>query len=612
MSEGTGYSGPSAYQIASEVRSQLQSELNAIQNNISITNNNVQIVSSRVDEVDDKVLVIYREMLAFIREQRMSNRLNQAETRIGTIRQELEKKYGHYDNIRRTVIGILEADDLALVRQSTVATASENLFISTPHYWLAPCLVALAAWICDNEDLCKKAVKEALKRNAENASLFFALVTRRAERFQPSLLWIQRYLADQNEESLNRNAMVVLEALVCGIWGYDTEGLISEQFKTWIQKLESKENFYETQVSNWKTSFLSKRTSLDSQFSYLQKYSKEWQTLEENLVCASLHTQAYQYVKNIFDTPVHLPDFKVLLDEALTKLVTDYDDEELPLREKERLETLVIQYNGDEDKAKSLMNAEKSLFDKRKNFMQLLLEAAMNPEANDTNVALTKFAIAVSKYYIYDAYNDITAENRAKIPEKISGAFEQKEISSTYKYKTLFGEKTESQAFNVSEFQYVTKDGANELKMIEALKEKRMMDLKKALDDIQKALDDIQKAKKKNQKKLIIIEFFIGLGFFIGSVCLFILIGIIEIIYGLVAKSRMAKYIFYTRNIKEQFANLVTNETQEIRAFCSEVVDYREEFAEKDAKAKLFLDYIENLQGNEYIHVPASRRRVIT
>lgn len=600
MSEGTGYSGPSAYQIASEVRSQLQSELNAIQNNISITNNNVQIVSSRVDEVDDKVLVIYREMLAFIREQRMANRLNQAETRIGTIRQELEKKYGHYDNIRRTVIGILEADDLALVRQSTIATASENLFISTPHYWLAPCLVALAAWICDNEDLCKKAVKEALKRNAENASLFFALVTRRADRFQPSLLWIQRYLADQNEESLNRNAMVVLEALVCGIWGYDTEGLISEQFKTWIQKLESKENFYETQVSNWKTSFLSKRTSLDSQFSYLQKYSKEWQTLEENLVCASLHTQAYQYVKNIFDTPVHLPDFKVLLDEALTKLVTDYDDEELPLREKERLETLVIQYNGDEDKAKSLMNAEKSLFDKRKNFMQLLLEAAMNPEANDTNVALTKFAIAISKYYIYDAYNDITAENRAKIPEKISGAFEQKEISSTYKYETLFGKKTESQAFNVSEFQYVTKDGANELKMIEALKEKRMMDVKKALDDIQKAKKE--ESKKHNETIWLGV---LGLFFFF--------LGIIAIIYGLRAKRRMeAKYIFYPRNIKKQFANLVTNETQEIRAFCAEVVDYREEFAEKDAKAKLFLDYIENLQGNEYIHVPASRRRVIT
>ena len=382
--------------------------------------------------------------------------------------------------------------------------------------------------------------------------------------------------------------------------GYDTEGLISEQFKTWIQKLESKENFYETQVSNWKTSFLSKRTSLDSQFSYLQKYSKEWQTLEENLVCASLHTQAYQYVKNIFDTPVHLPDFKVLLDEALTKLVTDYDDEELPLREKERLETLVIQYNGDEDKAKSLMNAEKSLFDKHKNFMQLLLEAAMNPEANDTNVALTKFAIAVSKYYIYDAYNDITAENRAKIPEKISGAFEQKEISSSYKYNTTFsGEKIESKSFDVSEFQFVTKDGSNELKIIELLKEKRMQDLQKALAQAQKAQSDEAADITKN--------------IILGIIGLFFIVGIPLLIIAVPQKIRLnEKYQFYFNDLKKQFSNLVTNESQTIRAFCAETVDYRDEFAEKDAKAQIFLDYIENLEGNEYIHVPASRRRVIT
>ena len=600
MSESTGYAGPSAYQIASEVRSQLISELNAIQRNIDITNNNVQIVNSRVDEVDEKVLVIYREMLAFIREQRMANRLNQAETRIGTIRQELEKKYGHYDNIRRTVIGILEANDLALVRQSTIATASENLFISTPHYWLAPCLVALAAWISDNEDLCKKAVKEALKRNAENASLFFALVTRRADRFQPSLLWIQRYLADQNEEDLNRNAMVVLEALVCGIWGYDTEGLISAQFKTWIDKLESTPNFYETQVEQWKTSFLSRRTALDSSYPYLQQYCNEYQTLKENLVCANLHTQAYQYVKNIFDTPVYLPDFKVLLDEALTKLVTDYDNEELPFRERERLETLVIQFHGDEDKAQALMNAEKSLFEERKNFMQLLLESAMNPKANNTNVALTKFALAISKYYIYDAYNDITAENRAKIPEKIFGTFGKKEISSSYKYNTMFsGEKIESKSFDVSEFQFVTKDGSNELKIIELLKEKRMQDLQKALAQAQKAQSDEAADITKN--------------IILGIIGLFFLVGIPLLIIAFQQKGRLnEKYQFYFNDLKKQFSNLVTNESQTIRAFCAESVDYRDEFAEKDAKAQIFLDYIENLEGNEYIHVPASRRRVIT
>jgi hypothetical protein len=232
--------------------------------------------------------------------------------------------------------------------------------------------------------------------------------------------------------------------------------------------------------------------------------------------------------------------------------------------------------------------------------MQLLLEAAMNPEANNTNVALTKFALAISKYYIYDAYNDIAAENRAKIPEKLFGTFAKKEITSSYKYNTTFsGEKIESKSFDVSEFQFVTKDGSNELKIIELLKEKRMQDLQKALAQAQKAQSD--EAADIN----III--------FIGVLLLIALIGIFILIMAFQQKGRLnEKYQFYFNDLKKQFSNLVTNESQTIRAFCAETVDYRDEFAEKDAKAQIFLDYIENLEGNEYIHVPASRRRVIT
>lgn len=47
--------------------------------------------------------------------------------------------------------------------------------ISTPGYWLAPCLVALAAWINDQPELAEKAIKEGIKRNDEKTSLFFAL-----------------------------------------------------------------------------------------------------------------------------------------------------------------------------------------------------------------------------------------------------------------------------------------------------------------------------------------------------------------------------------------------------------------------------------------------------
>lgn len=593
------YSGPSAGQIADAVRREMQGELDRLLHAISVTNDNVQFVEGRVDTVDDKVEELRSELLSFVREQRMANRLNQAETRIGTIRQELEKKYGHYDIVRRSVIGILEATDLSIIRQSTISTASENLFLTTPHYWLAPCLVALAAWINDNQPLAEKAVKEAMKRNAENSSLFFALVTRRAERFQPSLLWVQHYLAAQNEEDLNRNALVILEALVCGLWGHDTEGVISAQFKSWINKLESRDNFYEDQVEHWKTAFLNMRRNDDHGYTYLAKYAMNWSTLNSIMNGANLHTKVYNYITKIFNEKIIMPDFKTMLDEALTKLVTNYDDEEIPLREKERLESLVIEYRGNEDRALAHMNAEKELFATRKNFMQLLLEAAMNPEQHDVNLAVTKFAVALCKYYIYDAYNDIAAENRSKIPEKFEMKFEARSLN-------LQGVQS---ACNLSEFKFNSVDGSNELRLLDALENKVNEDKETALKVAAQWFEEHKPA-----LWLYIAVCVISLIFCV-SPSIGIPIAIITIIIAIyLYKTRTTKHTkdyndIIIPNIKKGYDEALNTEKQALRACCAEVVDFKDEFAEKDKVAQQFLDYIDTLEGNEYIHVPATRKQ---
>ena len=101
--------------------------------------------------------------------------------------------------------------------------------ISTPGYWLAPCLVALAAWINNQPELAEKAVKEGIKRNDEKTSLFFALICRRANRKNACLKWTQRYLANQDEENLDRNSIIILDAFASGLLGADTEGVISRQ-----------------------------------------------------------------------------------------------------------------------------------------------------------------------------------------------------------------------------------------------------------------------------------------------------------------------------------------------------------------------------------------------
>lgn len=130
--------------------------------------------------------------------------------------------------------------------------------ISTPGYWLAPCLVALAAWINDQQELAERALKEGLKRNDEKTSLFFALICRRADRKSASLKWTQRYLANQDEENLDRETVIILDAFASGLLGADSEGVISKQMNEWLDHLADKLGFVEQQTKQWSDAIMLK------------------------------------------------------------------------------------------------------------------------------------------------------------------------------------------------------------------------------------------------------------------------------------------------------------------------------------------------------------------
>ena len=98
---------------------------------------------------------------------------------LSAIRDKLKDNFGHYDVVRRTATGILQANDLAIVKSSMLSHVTEKQMIETPNYWLTPCLVALAAWINDDKALAERALAEGIRRNDEKTSLFFGLICRR-------------------------------------------------------------------------------------------------------------------------------------------------------------------------------------------------------------------------------------------------------------------------------------------------------------------------------------------------------------------------------------------------------------------------------------------------
>ena len=565
-----------------------QADLRTIEHNLGAIHNDLQTLDSNVGAVNSNIKVVYdeigslaKEFHDFVSVQQRANRLNQAETRLVKIRQELEKKYGHYDIVRRTTTGILQADDIGIVKKDTISNATEELMISTPGYWLAPCLVALAAWINDQPELAEKAIKEGIKRNDEKTSLFFALICRRADRKEACLKWTQRYLANQDEENLDRKTIIVLDAFASGLFGADTEGVISRQMNEWLQHLEEKPGFTEKQTQQWSEAINLKRKPIDtSSYTYLRKYSKTWPVLEDILEGAHLHAEMLEYLIGIFEQKVSTATVREQLDDILDSLVTDFDDEELPLRKEEKFEQFIVDFRGDESRARQNMNVEQTAFETHKDFTQLLTDAAMKPETAHSSVSTQKFAFALSRDWVMNAYNDVVAQNRMKIPNEIE--------------------------INVDTFNDTTVDGQNENELLE-----RFSTLVSSERDAELATCVMSSFE----------QFCLYGGIAVGVIGLVMLLfgnkllGLIAVIAGvgmvLNHFSKKKDIENKRQNIAERYEKKRSSGSEIIRATLAEVVDFRIEFADKDSESEQVIDFLEQLSPDQYVRkLATSNRRV--
>ncbi len=570
-----------------EVTSIRPADLRAIENNLGAIHRDLNVIDSRVDTVNDNVKVVYdeigtlaRDFHEFVQVQVRANRKSEAQSRLIQINQEMEKRFGHYDIVRRTTTGILQADDLGIVRQDTISTATEELMISTPGYWLAPCLVALAAWINDQPELAEKAVREGIKRDDEKTSLFFALICRRADRKQAALKWTQRYLANQDEENLDRKTVIILDAFASGLLGADSEGVVSKQMGEWLEHLAEKPGFIEQQTTQWSAAINLKRKPVDlNDYTYLRKYSKTWPILEDIMEGAHLHAEMLGYFMNIFEQEVSTDSLKEQLDEILNSLVSDYDDEELPLREEQKLNEFIVQFDGDEQRARQNMMVEKTAFQTHKDFTQLLTDAAMKPESSHASVSTQKFAIALSKDWITNAYNDVVAQNRMKIPNEIE--------------------------INVDTFNDKTTDGQNEGELISKFN---------TLVDSEKATA-LAQAELSNFDKYCLYGGIIAA--VVGLIMLFFnpFMGILAMIAGagLVINhfSKKKKLEVTRQNIEQQYEEKRRTGCEIIRATLAEVVDFRAEFAERDSESQQVIDFLEQISPEQYVRKLSDTNRRI-
>jgi hypothetical protein len=395
--------------------------LHVVNDNLVAVGQQVASVSQQQAEARSKLDQLALDFAAFVRQDLLDRELQLSETRRVKVRQELEQRFGHHVEVRRRLTGILQATDVAIVRQETLRTTSEELMVATPGYWLAPALIALTSWIGDQEALAQQALAEALRRDAAKTALLFALVCRRAGRHAALRRWLAQYFQALDPQALSRQVLVLLDAVASGVFGGAAREECLRVSGDWIAELETQGGFLDEQRRRW-TVALDARTPRvgAAEFPALRQYSPTWPPLERALAAARRNGAVAGYFRQLFAGEIVPPArLEAAVDEILDALVGQFDDQELVLRREERLLALIVAARGDRASAEHQMQAEASAFEEKVPFTALLTNAAMHAEASQTSVATQRYAVALSRDWILMAHQDMLARDRAAVPAEV-------------------------------------------------------------------------------------------------------------------------------------------------------------------------------------------------
>ena len=557
----------------------IEQNLHVLANNMTDVYQSVNNVTGHVNEIDNKVTsvtdtvkTLEEEIKSFMLEIREHSIVGNARQTILMDENELNKKFGHYDEIRRRINGILQSTDINAIKKSTIENISEESLINTPNYYLAPALVALCAWILNNKELAYKSLKEAMVRDDEKTSLLFCLINLRVGRVSSSIKWLNRYLDMQDPTKMDGKIITILDAVTSGVFGPVAKEICINKISMWLKEINNLNEYKEKQKERFVKYFRENKKELkDDLFPYIHHYSTDYEYLKDTLSISYSYNTIYNKLKDITNVESKGNDEnKIKIDNLLNLLVFSYEKEELELRKDIDKNKQIIYYNGDVKKALKKFENTSKIYKEQNDILTHLTNIVLEHKTINPNIETRKYALALEKPIIKDAFDEISNNTNVLSDIKIS----------------------------INEWQATTKDGSNE------------KELKKSLDNYVEKLFE----KELNDTNYFNLRMFISI--IIGLITMFLsknspvmtlLIFIVTLSYNayevfITYKKRTNIFIKIKKNQKSA-SDILTN-------IIAEIVDYSFIYKNNLKNKERFISFIDSLNPNEYIKSTINERNI--
>lgn len=387
---------------------------------VGAVSSQMNAMTSSINQVNADLKSLSKSFQQMLLDQKKTAILQQAMTELVRVRQELEQNYGNYNVVRQTMLGVLQATDLALVKKTTISRVSEELMLSTPKYWLAPCLVAVSAWIGNDRDLADRAIAEAVKRDEERTALTMALICRRNNKIQTCYEWLSIYFANQDAANFSEGSFAYIDAYVNGVFGPDDKHMCDDYITKWINEIRSSNaQFEQEQEEFWKEYCDKFQCGIEQQFPDLKDSVQEYGKINAYISRINSVDSIADNFAGITNAYVDHEHLKETIDKNLIALISNYDESEKPLRDEEEYLKAVKAFDGDKVAA---VAAIKTAHQNRKEKTLNLVEQMTNVIKTDKNVSTSQKKTAVSflSGYIKKGFNSYINEKKDEFPESIT------------------------------------------------------------------------------------------------------------------------------------------------------------------------------------------------
>ena len=391
-----------------------------IEKDLSNASRKLDSVTEDLSEVHEELQALAESFEVFLNENKKATALQKAATELVRVRQELEQSYGSYKVVRETMLGVLQATDLALVKKTTISQVTEELMLATPDYWLAPCLVAVSAWIGNDRDLADRAIREAMKRDLEKTALTMALICRRNSRTETCYEWLSIYFAQQSATHFTESNFTYLNAYLNGVFGPDDKHMCDDYVAKWMKEVQSDgEDFEAKQTELWRNYCESFTVDLEGQFPRLSNSVQEYGKISEYIRRINSVDQIAGNFSKIKNVEVDQQSLKKEIDQTLVTLISRYDTKEEPLRKEEKYLMAVRYFDGDTEAAKaSILEADRKRTEDTIDLVTQMTNVIVKKES--VHPSEKKTAVSFLSSYIRNGFESYITEKKPDFPDQIT------------------------------------------------------------------------------------------------------------------------------------------------------------------------------------------------